>query len=309
MNERTDPQDDRPESVEDDGDAITASVDSAAHPAPKFDPKRHTIRVQGNREYLPVSARLIWFRGERPDWGIVTEPIEINYEKQFAVFLCRIFNAEGRLMATGTKMETVRGFADWLEKAETGSVGRALALCGYGTQFAPELEEGARLADSPYPMRNQEPAQNRSQGAQNQHARPYHGGGGSDAYAEPLNVRQEAYTAFAAAAFDSGFVVTMKENGENVYSELKIGSLIVRGSGVKSPPNLKGWRPPTEVIKAATDALPRMKEADAAKKSPANAAGRTYQRTAPEPAAAARSVSGGSAAYEADDEEMGDPFA
>ena len=118
-----------------------------------FDPKKYLIRVQGNAEYLPVSARLIWFRGEHPDWGIVTTPIEINLEKQYAIFSASIFNADGKLMATATKMENVRGFQDFIEKAETGSVGRALAYCGYGTQFAPELEEGGRIADAPFPPR------------------------------------------------------------------------------------------------------------------------------------------------------------
>lgn len=114
-----------------------------------FDPKKYVIRVQGGREYLPVAARLVWFRGEHPDWGIVTNPVEINMEKQYAIFGCSIFNADGKLMATATKMEDVRGFPDFLEKAETGSVGRALAYCGYGTQFAPELEENTRFADAP----------------------------------------------------------------------------------------------------------------------------------------------------------------
>ncbi|GEM_PF-2136538 len=114
-----------------------------------FDPKKHVIRVQGGREYLPVSARLIWFRSDHPDWGIVTQVVELNLEKQYAIFQASIFNEAGKLMATATKMENVRGFPDYIEKAETGSVGRALALCGYGTQFAPELEEGDRLADAP----------------------------------------------------------------------------------------------------------------------------------------------------------------
>ena len=123
-----------------------------------FNPKQHMMRVQGGREYLPVSARLIWFREEHPDWGIVTAPVEINIEKQYAIFSAQIFNAEGKLMATATKMENVRGFADYIEKAETGAVGRALAYCGFGTQFAPELEESARLADAPYPMGGNRPA-------------------------------------------------------------------------------------------------------------------------------------------------------
>jgi len=119
-----------------------------------FDFKRHLIKVQGGRSYLPVSARIVWFRQEHPDWGIHTEPIEINHEKQYAVFRAIIYNAEGKLMSMGTKKEDVKGFGDYMEKAETGAVGRALALCGFGTQFSPELDEaaGGRFADSPQPM-------------------------------------------------------------------------------------------------------------------------------------------------------------
>ncbi|MBC8143896.1 MAG: hypothetical protein H7Y38_20885 [Armatimonadetes bacterium] len=113
-----------------------------------FDPKRYLISLKG-KDYLPVAARLIWFRQEHPDWSIITTPVEINLEKQYAIFSASIMNADGKIIATGTKMETVKDFGDYLEKSETGSVGRALAMCGYGTQFAPELAEGGRLADSP----------------------------------------------------------------------------------------------------------------------------------------------------------------
>ena len=83
-----------------------------------FDFKKSLIRVQGGQSYLPVSARIVWFRQERPDWGIHTEPLEINHEKQYAIFRATIYNAEGRLMATGTKKEDVKGFGDFIEKAE-----------------------------------------------------------------------------------------------------------------------------------------------------------------------------------------------
>jgi hypothetical protein len=106
-----------------------------------FDIKKHLIKVQGGRQYLPVAARLIWFRTEHPDWGIETKAIAVDVEKQYAIFESTVYNAEGKLMAKGTKMENVRGFGDWLEKAETGAIGRALAVCGYGTQFAPDLDE------------------------------------------------------------------------------------------------------------------------------------------------------------------------
>jgi len=114
-----------------------------------FDPKQHVIRVRGGQEYLEVKWRLVWFRDEHPDWGIETQPIEINIQEGRAIFAARVFNAEGRLMATGTKMETRNDFGDFVEKAETGAIGRALAMCGYGTQFAPELAEGARIVDAP----------------------------------------------------------------------------------------------------------------------------------------------------------------
>jgi hypothetical protein len=116
-----------------------------------FDVKKHLIKVQGGRQYLPVAARLIWFRTEHPDWGIDTRALTIDVEKQFAVFEAAVYNAEGRLMAKGTKLETVRGFGDWLEKAETGAIGRALAVCGFGTQFAPDLDEahGDNFGDLP----------------------------------------------------------------------------------------------------------------------------------------------------------------
>lgn len=113
-----------------------------------FDRAKHIIKVQGGREYLPVSARLVWFREEHPDWGIVTTALKINLTPEqgqpYAIFQAQIFNAEGRLMGTGTKMEDVRGFGDFLEKAETGAVGRALAVCGYGTQFAPEMDDATQ---------------------------------------------------------------------------------------------------------------------------------------------------------------------
>lgn len=117
-----------------------------------FDVKKHLIKVQGGKEYLPVAPRLVWFRQEHPDWGIETRPVELNIEKGYAIYEAFVYNSEGRLMAKGTKMETVRGFGDYVEKAETGSIGRALAVCGFGTQFAPELDEGERIVDSPLPI-------------------------------------------------------------------------------------------------------------------------------------------------------------
>lgn len=99
--------------------------------------------------YLQVAHRLVWFREERPEWGISTQILEHDHENKMAVIKATITNEQGMVMAQGTKVEHAAHFSDYLEKAETGAIGRALAMCGYGTQFAPELDEGDRLADAP----------------------------------------------------------------------------------------------------------------------------------------------------------------
>lgn len=114
-----------------------------------FDPSAHIIKLKG-KDYLEVKFRLVWFREDHPaesGWGINTSIVQFD-EKQGTV-KATITDPEGRIAATGTKQEVPKDFGDYLEKAETGAIGRALALLGYGTQFAPEMEEGQRIVDSP----------------------------------------------------------------------------------------------------------------------------------------------------------------
>ena len=122
-----------------------------------FDKSKFMMNFKG-KPYLTVAGRVVWFRQEHPDWGIETVAVEINHEKQFAVFQCRILNEAGRVIATATKKEDVKGFADFLEKAETGSIGRALGLCGYGTDGDPDFDGGhsgeeTHIVDTPQPSR------------------------------------------------------------------------------------------------------------------------------------------------------------
>lgn len=114
------------------------------------------------KEYLEVKYRLVWFREERPDWGIETEVIETN--DNFTRAKATIRNEKGQIMAQGHKVEHRTHFPDHVEKAETGAVGRALALCGYGTQFAPELDEEERIVDAPasVPRKASRPEKNQS---------------------------------------------------------------------------------------------------------------------------------------------------
>lgn len=128
-----------------------------------FDPNKYMLKLpktkkvklengqirfeQTETDYLPVAARIAWFRREHPDWSIITKTIQLANK---AVLMKAIIkDATGRVIATARKKETEIGFSDYIEKAETGAVGRALALCGYGTLQAPEFDEQERLADSP----------------------------------------------------------------------------------------------------------------------------------------------------------------
>jgi hypothetical protein len=75
---------------------------------------------------------------------------------EYAIFRAEVYveTAKGmNMVSSAHKKETRGGFDDFIEKAETGAIGRALALAGFGTQFlADELEEGDRLADAPTPV-------------------------------------------------------------------------------------------------------------------------------------------------------------
>jgi len=117
-----------------------------------FDPTPYLIELK-KKSYLPVPARVAWFRDEYPigsGWAVLTERTAGGYEAGFATYRATVIDPEGRPIATATKTEDKAGFADYEEKAETGSVGRALGLCGFGTLFALELDEGTdRIADSP----------------------------------------------------------------------------------------------------------------------------------------------------------------
>lgn len=119
----------------------------------KFVPSEHFIKLKG-KDYLQVMWRLVWFRQDHPDWDISTHMEFYDPEANQAIFAAHISNSEGLHVSTGYGSETAKDFGDFIEKAETKAIGRALAILGYGTQFAPEMAEGddedhQRLADSP----------------------------------------------------------------------------------------------------------------------------------------------------------------
>jgi hypothetical protein len=105
------------------------------------------LNLRGS-DYLEVKYRLVWFREEHPTWSIETEFVSITDRAACARAVIR--DDSGRVIATSHKAESSASFPDFMEKAETGAIGRALALIGFGTQFcADDLDEGERIVDSP----------------------------------------------------------------------------------------------------------------------------------------------------------------
>lgn len=122
----------------------------------KFDPSKHLsqARKNGPSDYLQVKWRIKWFRDEHPQGSIVTEIRELSKDR--CVVHATVTTTEGAV-STGIGSETPDDFKDFIEKAETKAIGRALAALGYGTQFVDDFEEGTgkdgqlRIADSPTP--------------------------------------------------------------------------------------------------------------------------------------------------------------
>lgn len=119
-----------------------------------FDPRQHlrTLKSKqgGSSEYLDVRWRLVWFRSEHPDGVIATELVTHDLEQGFALFRASVSIPDGG-SAVDYGSETRADFKDYVEKASTKALGRALAALGYGTQFANDFDtqEHAPLSDSP----------------------------------------------------------------------------------------------------------------------------------------------------------------
>jgi hypothetical protein len=104
------------------------------------------------KEYLQVAHRLIILDETHKNYTVDSEMVQLTDTSAVVRSTITIFDDTGKVIrkSTSTKKETQKDFPDFIEKAETGSLGRALALVGIGTQFCvQDLEEGNRLADAP----------------------------------------------------------------------------------------------------------------------------------------------------------------
>ena len=114
---------------------------------------RLAINLKG-QQYLEVKWRVVWFREEHSDGYIESSVVEHDPIQGLACFKARVgyWTPEGKeVYAVDYGSETKEDFAaGYYEKASTKAIGRALAMLGYGTAQAIELDEGERVVvDSP----------------------------------------------------------------------------------------------------------------------------------------------------------------
>ncbi len=116
--------------------------------ADRFEPGEHLTKI-GGADYLEVKWRLVWLRQTHPEAVIETELQ--SHADSFALFRAKV-SIPGGGSATGWGSEGIDDFRDYIEKAETKALGRALAALGFGTQFCPDFDFGAsagRVVDAP----------------------------------------------------------------------------------------------------------------------------------------------------------------
>lgn len=123
-----------------------------------FEPSKHLTLISG-RDYLEVKWRLVWLRTVHPDASIDTELVRDDGAS--AVFRARVTLPSGA-SATGWGSESFQDFGEYIEKAETKALGRALAALGFGTQFCNDFDYGSaehgRVVDSPVGLTSLRPA-------------------------------------------------------------------------------------------------------------------------------------------------------
>ena len=124
--------------------------DDAARQGAGFDPTPFLRQLQGRgrgggADYLDVKWRLVWLRKEHPDAQIVTELVQ--HDPQMAIFKATVTVPTGG-KATGYGSETASDFPDFIEKAETKAIGRALNALGYGAQFGDFQRPDDRVSEA-----------------------------------------------------------------------------------------------------------------------------------------------------------------
>lgn len=191
-----------------------------------FNPADHLMKLKG-KDYLEVKWRLVWLREDHPEATISTEHIII--EDNRAVFRATITLPNGG-GSTGYGSETMKDFGDFIEKAETKAIGRALAALGYGTQFSPELDEGERIVDSPVQRKQTPPRGSQAP------AKPTPINAGDD---KPITdaAMKRIHALLAEHSLDHSHLTAYAvDQGHQSSKQLTMGQATKLGNGIKEKP-------------------------------------------------------------------------
>ena len=109
-----------------------------------FDPKTVLTRTKGSPKpnYLEVKYRLVMLREMFPEASIETELVYHDPEKHLAVARATVtlppmsHGGPWQAKTVEHKMEERKDFHDYVEKACTGAIGRALTAIGIGVQYS-----------------------------------------------------------------------------------------------------------------------------------------------------------------------------
>lgn len=115
----------------------------------KANSKMPTITLQG-KKYVQVKDRIVAFRNIFPRGTIETKP---DYTENYVIFEARVYDNENKLLATGHSRVLLNKDKS-IEKCESASVGRAMAMIGLGTSESiasyeemEDMEEGTGIFD------------------------------------------------------------------------------------------------------------------------------------------------------------------
>ncbi len=161
-----------------------------------FDASKYLTDLNG-KDYLEVKWRLLWLRTEHADAVVETELVK--HGAGLALFRARV-TVPGGGVATGWGSETADDFEDFIEKAETKALGRALAALGYGTQFCEDFDFSTER-------------QGRSEGSKESGRRPRSLTGRSDGRSSPAQLGRRVVDAPVARPRNLKVVRDQKKEG------------------------------------------------------------------------------------------------
>ena len=125
-----------------------APAPATLHPG-GFEPSRYLTKLSRRarnpeggwqtieQDYMEVKWRLLWLRTEYPSARIETQMTK--HEDGLAIFRAHVALPSGA-ESSGWGSETADDWKDYIEKAETKALGRALAALGFGTQFCEDYD-------------------------------------------------------------------------------------------------------------------------------------------------------------------------